>query len=188
MNTILLLLNETVFYQFVGAFIAIAITVTVVFLQKYHKRKQRRSYYEGIKIYHDLGDIDVKVNEDLPYENVPKIIFVSCLQPLLLIFLLSFIDNRTIFLKLVVFIIVFISTIIHEFMASDEHIDKTLYRIFLSIIWIVSFLVLSYETNVNRIEEEKLKNLKELTYTSNTSELINCSFIFKEQCVFTNQP
>ncbi|KAF0204713.1 MAG: hypothetical protein FD170_138 [Bacteroidetes bacterium] len=142
------ILNLNVLYQFIGALISIALTVMVVFLKQYNLRKQRRSYYEGMSSYQELGDIDVKVDEDLPYENVLKIVFKWSLQPLLLVFLLGFIGNTTEYIKLIVFIIVLISTMVHEFMASDEYIDMKTYRVFILILWLISYFILSYEANL----------------------------------------
>jgi ABC-type Fe3+ transport system permease subunit len=145
-----------IFYQFMGAIIAIAITVTIVFLRQYHLRKQKYNYYKGISNYHNLGDINVKVDEDLPYEDIFKIIFRNSFQPLLLIFLLSFINTHTEYSKFIVFIIVLISTMIHEFMAADEYLDKKPYRLFIIIIWVVSYFAICNEYNIDLKQKDQL--------------------------------
>ncbi|WP_179005892.1 hypothetical protein [Winogradskyella forsetii] len=151
-----LFFSINIFYQFMGAIIAVAIRVTIVFLRQHNLRKQKYNYYQGISNYHELGDINVKVDEDLPYEDIFKIIFRYSFQPLLLIFLLSFINTHTEYSKFIVFIIVLISTIIHEFMAADEYLDKKSYRFFIIMIWVFSYFTLSYEFNVDLNQKQEL--------------------------------
>lgn len=161
--------NNSILLQFIGAIFSIILTVTVIFIKRENERNSRREYYETANQNTDiLGDINIKIDEELPSESYIKLMTMWGLQPLLLLVLLSFIDNHNIYPKICWFFGLLIFTLLHEFLTALKYSDKTKYQILMLIIWVITFWVLSLEKNQSVIESSKheRKNTVEQQHTT----------------------
>ncbi|TDE05369.1 hypothetical protein [Flavobacterium hiemivividum] len=148
--------NNSILLQFIGAIFSIILTVTVIYIKRENERNSRREYYETANQNTDiLGDITIKIDEELPSESYIKLMTMWGLQPLLLLVLLSFIDNHNIYPKICWFFGLLIFTLLHEFLTALKYSDKTKYQILMLIIWVITFWVLSLEKNQSVIESSK---------------------------------
>ena len=111
--------NNSILLQFIGAIFSIILTVTVIYIKRENERNSRREYYETANQNTDiLGDINIKIDEELPSESYIKLMTMWGLQPLLLLVLLSFIDNHNIYPKICWFFGLLIFTLLHEFLTA----------------------------------------------------------------------
>ena len=150
--------NDNIFYQFMSAIFSIVLTVTVIYIKRENERSSKRNYYEGLnKAENILGDINIKIDEELPSENYIKLVTLWGLQPLLLLVLISFIDNHNMYFKICIFFILLIFTLLHEFLTGLKYSDNWKYQFFMLLIWVITFSTLSYEKNnlsVNEINDK----------------------------------
>lgn len=161
--------NNSILLQFIGAIFSIILTVTVIYIKRENERNSRRQYYETANQNTNiLGDINIKIDEELPSESYIKLMTMWGLQPLLLLVLLSFIDNHNIYLKICWFFGLLIFTLLHEFLTALKYSDKTKYQILMLSIWVITFWVLSLEKNQSIIESSKheRKNAVEQQHTT----------------------
>lgn len=139
--------NVSIFYQFVSALFSIILTVTVIYIKRENERNNKENYYNGIHTVENvLGDIKIKIDEELPRENYFKLMTMWGIQPLLLLVLISFIDNNN-HVKIFVIFGLIIFTLLHEFNYGLKYSDRMFYQFLVLIIWIISFTILSYEKN-----------------------------------------
>lgn len=155
----LLNFNESIFYQFLSAIFSIVLTVTIIYIKREIERNNRQNYYQGIAAKDKdniLGDINIKIDEELPRENYLKLITMWAIQPLLLLILISFIDNQNTYAKICLFFLLIIFTLLHEFLTGLKYSDNIKYQLTMLLVWLISFSVLSYEKN--NIKTELTKN------------------------------
>lgn len=150
--------NFNILFQFIGALFSIILTVTIIYIKRGNDRKERENFYNGqIDNGAVLGDIKIKVDEDLPRENYLKLMTMWGIQPLLLLVFISFIDNNSSSnaIKIIICFGLIIFTLLHEFTFAVNNSDKPKYQIFMLIVWLLSFVVLSYEKNINEMNKNK---------------------------------
>lgn len=161
MNTIKLLYNNTILFQFFGAVISIVLTVTVIYIKREIDRTNRRNYYQGLNQNEEiLGNIDIKIDDELPSENFIKLMTMWGSQPLLLLLLISFVDNHNNQFKILWFSTILIFTLLHEFLTGLKHSNKKPYQFLMLIIWLITFCILSYEKNSSQSLPKKCSNTK----------------------------
>ena len=171
--------NENIFYQFLSGVFSIILTVTVIYLKREIDRNKRENYYNGLTEKENfLGDIKIKINEELPSENYFKLITMWGIQPLLLIVLINFIDNNNTYIKISLLFLLFIFTLLHEFSTGLKYSDKLIYQIIMLSIWIISFSTLSFQKNksVNNGKENNETHDTKIQNKQNQSTLyiFNC--------------
>ncbi|MBB4801668.1 hypothetical protein ACHRV1_25045 [Flavobacterium aquidurense] len=153
----LLNFNESIFYQFLSAIFSIVLTVTIIYIKREIERNNRENYYNGIATKdHIFGDIKIKIDEELPRENYLQLITMWAIQPLLLLVLISFIDNQNTYIKICLFFSLIIFTLLHEFLTGLKYSDNKKYQVTMLFVWLISFSILSYEKN--NIEKEPTKS------------------------------
>ena len=154
----LLNFNESIFYQFLSAIFSIVLTVTIIYIKREIERNNRQNYYNGIATKDNIfGDINIKIDEELPRENYLKLITMWAIQPLLLLMLISFIDNQNTYVKICLFFLLIIFTLLHEFLTGLKYSDNIKYQATMLLVWLISFSVLSYEKNSIEMELTKSK-------------------------------
>lgn len=173
METFNLLYNHSILLQFLGAIIAILFTVLIIYIKRELDRTNRKNYYLGIKQGGEiLGDIDIKVNEELPSENFIKLITMWALQPLLLLLLISFIDHN---LQAKIFwcSLVLLFTILHEFITGLRYSHVYKYQLIMLLVWLISFAMLSYEKNTF----EQIKRGKKIDSRNSTALILSNNYL-----------
>lgn len=140
--------NLTVFYQFIGAIASIILTVTVIYIKRELERTNRKNYYKGRTENSEIiGDVNIKVNEELPRENYLKLMTLWGLQPLLLMLLISFSESYNVNLKILLFFCLLIFTLLHEFTSGLRYSENWKYQLLMVFAWILSFIILSLDKN-----------------------------------------
>lgn len=161
------LFNYNILLQFIGALFSIILTVTVIYIKRENERKNRENFYNGQNGQdYVFGDIKIKVDEDLPKENYLKLMTMWGIQPLLLVVLISLIDNSTDFKIFLCFGLI-IFTLLHEFTFAANNSDKIKYQIFMLAVWLISFSILSIEKNISEKNQIDIKTFKKEHSTSN---------------------
>lgn len=156
--------NESIFYQFLSAIFSIVLTVTIIYIKREIERNNRQNYYNGIATKDNiLGDIKIKIDEELPRENYLKLITMWAIQPLLLLILISFIDNQNTYVKICLFFSLIIFTLLHEFLTGLKYSDNKKYQATMLLVWLISFSILSYEKNSVEIKPTSSKTVGKIT-------------------------
>jgi hypothetical protein len=150
--------NDNIFYQFMSAIFSIVLTVTGIYIKRENDRNNKRNYYEGLNEKEGiLGDINIKIDDELPSENYKKLTTMWGLQPLLLLVLLSFIDNHNAYVKICIFFLLLIFTLLHEFLTGLKYSANYKYQIIMFLMWLITFATLSYEKNDSNTINAKTK-------------------------------
>lgn len=171
MDIILNVYSTNVLLQFIFALFSIILTVTVIYIKRENERKLKRSYYDGVnnKEKKDvLGNIIIKIDEEIPSHNYLKLMTLWGIQPLLLLVLINFIDNENVILNIILIFGLLIFTLLHEFHTAFKYSHKTFYQLIMLAIWIISFMILS--NGKNKFESDlNQSTTKEVHTTSVTS-------------------
>lgn len=166
MDTLIIFFSNSILFQFLGAVISIFLTVTIIYIKREIDRSSRRNYYQGVNQNGGiLGDIDIKINEELPSESFTKLLTMWGLQPLLLLLIISFIDNHNNQFKILWFSSLLIFTLLHEFLTGLKYSNKRGYQLLMLMVWLITFFVLSYEKNFSENLIEKNKTTEQHTIT-----------------------
>lgn len=172
MDTISLFYNTSIFLQFIGAIFSIILTVTVIYIKRENERNSRRNYYETVSENREvLGDINIKIDEELPSESYLKLITMWGLQPLLLLVLLSFIDNHVIYIRICLFFGLLIFTLLHEFLTAIKYSDNSKYQLLMLLVWLITFSALSFEKNQS-LKESTKKDVKAMIEQQHTTQVL----------------
>lgn len=157
--------NSSMLFQFFGAVISIVFTVSVIYIKREIDRSKRRNYYQGVNQNGGiLGDIDIKLDDELPSENFSKLITMWGIQPLLLLLIISFADNHNDQFKILWFSSLLIFTLFHEFLTGLKYSDRKGYQFLMLVVWIVSFCILSNEKNSSeKIDKDIIKSQQQHT-------------------------
>ncbi|MGG7469662.1 hypothetical protein ACVVIH_04005 [Chryseobacterium arthrosphaerae] len=160
MEIINYLFSYNILLQFIGALFSIILTVTIIYIKRENDRKNRENFYNG-QIGQDniLGDIKIKVDEELPKEDYLKLMVMWGVQPLLLVVLISLIDNSTDFKIFLCFGLI-IFTFLHEFTFAASNSDKRGYQVLMLSVWLLSFILLSFEKNYSNKNQIDCKIFK----------------------------
>ncbi|KFF22915.1 hypothetical protein [Chryseobacterium sp. JM1] len=171
--------NETIIYQVLSAGFSIILTVTIIFIKREIERNNRRSFYNGMNNEENiLGDIEIKLNEELPRENYFKLITLWSIQPLLLLVLINFNESYNSYFKISLVFSLFIFTILHEFWSGLKYSEKVLYQLLILTCWIISFCILSYDKNISIEKSKSITKIAEYKQNMENTTNAGSSILF----------
>lgn len=159
--------NHIVFLLYLGGVFSLALTVAVVFLRQIHKRSIEKKRLEQIMNFkpEEVGDIDAKLDDSFEFRfpALMQEIAIWGIQPL---FIICFVNLFSIAgeTEICIAFTLVIITLFHEFYLSDKYSKKKFYQILVIALWLITFLIFSYRTNIS--EEAKSINSSNVKLTA----------------------
>lgn len=173
MSVIYSIFNHTIFQLYLGGIFSLLLTVTIVFVKQIQKRNIERKRLEQIRQYkpEEVGDIDAKLNDsfDFRFPIFFQEVTIWGVQPL---FIISFVYlfTATGDIEIIIAFFLVILTLLHEFYLADKFSNKLVYQLFVILIWLTTFFVISYRTN--KVEEKNsFENMKKSLQIGNNKPL-----------------
>lgn len=164
------LYNHIVFLLFLGGLFSLFLTVTIIFLKQSYKRDIERKRLEDIKRYRpeEVGDVEAKLNDSIEFQKVNFLqeLCIWSIQPLLIISFASLFSQSSEIEIIGAFILILL-TMLHEFSFANRFSKNIFYQLFIFLIWIVFFCMISYKANEKeKVQEQEQLQKKELQFRS----------------------
>ncbi|MES2006314.1 MAG: hypothetical protein V4450_17480 [Bacteroidota bacterium] len=142
--------NTHIWFLFIGGLFSLLLTIVILIARQEHKRyiergrleEARRANPEGV------GDIEAKLDDTPSFRSIdiPAETTKWGIQPLLIISFISLFDQSSTLEIICAFCLVLV-TILHEFYLADRFASNMRYQIFIGILWLFFFCMLSYKAN-----------------------------------------
>lgn len=147
--------NHSVFLVYLGGLFSLILTVAIIFIKDNMRREAQRKYYNKIKESRpdEVGDIEAKLDDDgFKSPSIFRIVTTWGIQPLLILWFLSLFSLQGELVVSVVFFLL-VLTLLHEFYMDERYSSKRLYQLFILAVWVITFFINSYITNL--VEQQK---------------------------------